>query len=52
MRATCNMREATDALKRIAHCCHVNGACYDRVLSDADVELLATIAWTRLHPAA
>jgi hypothetical protein len=25
---------------------------YDRVLSDADVELLATTAWTRLHPAA
>jgi Nuclease-related domain len=24
---------------------------YDRVLSDADVELLATTAWTRLHPA-
>jgi hypothetical protein len=24
----------------------------DRVLSDADVELLATTAWTRLHPAA
>jgi hypothetical protein len=25
---------------------------YDRVLSDAEVELLATSAWTRLHPAA
>src|SRR5215213_9900909 len=25
---------------------------YDRVLSDAEVELLATAAWTRLHPAA
>jgi hypothetical protein len=25
---------------------------YDRVLSDADVELLAITAWTRLHPAA
>ena len=25
---------------------------YDRVLSDAEVELLATTAWTRLHPAA
>jgi hypothetical protein len=25
---------------------------YDRVLSDADVDLLATSAWTRLHPAA
>jgi hypothetical protein len=25
---------------------------YDRVLSDADVELLATTAWTRLRPAA
>jgi hypothetical protein len=25
---------------------------YDRVLSDADVELLATSAWTRLRPAA
>jgi hypothetical protein len=25
---------------------------YDRVLSDADVTLLATTAWTRLHPAA
>jgi hypothetical protein len=24
----------------------------DRVLCDADVELLATTAWTRLHPAA
>ena len=24
----------------------------DRVLSDAEVELLATSAWTRLHPAA
>ena len=24
----------------------------DRVLSDADVELLATTAWTRLRPAA
>jgi len=25
---------------------------YDRVLSDADVELLAATAWTSLHPAA
>ena len=25
---------------------------HDRVLSDADVELLATTAWTSLHPAA
>jgi hypothetical protein len=25
---------------------------YDRVLSDAEVELLATSAWTRVHPAA
>jgi hypothetical protein len=25
---------------------------YDRVLSDAEVKLLATVAWTRLHPAA
>jgi hypothetical protein len=25
---------------------------YDRILSDADLELLATTAWTRLHPAA
>jgi hypothetical protein len=25
---------------------------YDQVLSDADVELLATTAWTRLRPAA
>ena len=25
---------------------------YDRVLSDAEVELVATAAWTRLHPAA
>jgi predicted anti-sigma-YlaC factor YlaD len=25
---------------------------YDRVLSDADVELLVTSAWSRLHPAA
>jgi hypothetical protein len=25
---------------------------YDRVLSDTDVQLLATTAWTRLHPAA
>jgi hypothetical protein len=25
---------------------------YDRVRSDAEVELLATTAWTRLHPAA
>ena len=24
----------------------------DRVLSDAEVELVATAAWTRLHPAA
>jgi hypothetical protein len=24
----------------------------DRVLSDPEVELLATTAWTRLHPAA
>jgi hypothetical protein len=24
----------------------------DRILSDAEVELLATAAWTRLHPAA
>jgi Nuclease-related domain len=29
-----------------------SGLGYDRVLSDADVELLATTAWTRLHPAA
>jgi hypothetical protein len=25
---------------------------YDRVLSDADVDLLATTAWARFHPAA
>jgi hypothetical protein len=25
---------------------------YDRVVSDAEVALLATTAWTRLHPAA
>jgi hypothetical protein len=25
---------------------------HDWVLSDAEVELLATAAWTRLHPAA
>jgi hypothetical protein len=25
---------------------------YDRVLSDADVDLLATTAWSRLRPAA
>jgi hypothetical protein len=25
---------------------------HDRILSDAEVELLATTAWTRLHPAA
>jgi hypothetical protein len=25
---------------------------YDRVLSDAEVELLATTAWISLHPAA
>jgi hypothetical protein len=25
---------------------------YDRVLSDADVRVLASTAWTRLHPAA
>jgi hypothetical protein len=29
-----------------------SGLGYDRLLSDADVELLATTAWTRLHPAA
>jgi hypothetical protein len=29
-----------------------NALGYDRVLSDADLELLATTAWTRLRPAA
>jgi hypothetical protein len=29
-----------------------SGLGYDRVLSDAEVELLATTACTRLHPAA
>jgi hypothetical protein len=29
-----------------------SGLGYDRLLSDADVELLATTAWIRLHPAA